>query len=406
MSEGLSSNPSNKEIADLRRLAELDAFFNHSMALLCITDTAGHFVRLNRAWERTLGWSLEELTGRPYIDFVHPDDREATMAFATRLVEEPTGTTFDNRYLCKDGSYRHLRWFRGVRDEEGLYHAFAQHITEQHKAEVRARIYEDVVLNSQIGILVLHLEQPGDPASLRLVLANAAAGNFIGFDVRPEVGRLAVEVFPNNVESGLAAMYMRVAESGGELDLGEVPYNDGRIDGIFSIKVFAMPDLRACLTFENIGEHKRAEEALRQSMIQQEVIRAQAAALAELSTPLIPLSEDVVVMPLIGAVDATRAEQVLDTLLSGVTNRAARIAILDITGVPVVDAHVANTIVRAAQAVRLLGAQVMLTGIRAEVARTLIDLNVDLGGVVTHGSLQAGIAAAFRRRAPAPAHRT
>jgi anti-anti-sigma factor len=128
------------------------------------------------------------------------------------------------------------------------------------------------------------------------------------------------------------------------------------------------------------------------------MIRAQAAAIAELSTPLIPISDDVVVMPLIGAIDGPRAEQVLNTLLSGVANRRARVAILDITGVAVADTQVANTILRAAQAVRLLGAQVMLTGIRPEVARTLLGLDVDLGGIITHGSLQAGIAAAFRRR--------
>ena len=143
---------------------------------------------------------------------------------------------------------------------------------------------------------------------------------------------------------------------------------------------------------ENITERKRAEAMLRQSKDQEEMIRAQQAVLAELSTPLIPINEHVMVMPLIGGVDSRRAQQVLETLLNGVASSHAQIAILDITGVPVVDTQVANALVRAAQAVKLLGAQVVLTGIRPEVAQTLVGLGVDLVSIVTRSSLQSGIA--------------
>jgi rsbT co-antagonist protein RsbR len=399
MSDGVSRNPSHEEIADLRRrAAELEAFFEYSPLLLCLTSREGHYVRVNPAWERTLGWSVAEVTGRHFLELVHPDDQEAASKAAERVLAGEARVTFESRHPCKDGSYRDLRWFSGIVDEEGRIHAFAQDITEQRKTEQRARVYEDTILNSATGVIVLHLERPGDPTSLRLVVANGAAGSAVGFDVAAEAGRLANDIFPKNIESGLAAIYMRLAEAGGSLDLGEVTYTDERVEGTFSVRVFGLPDRRVCLNFENITERKRAEVALRQSLIQDEVIRAQAAALAELSTPLIPISDDVVVMPLIGAMDATRAEQMLGTLLSGVANRGARVAIVDITGVPVVDTHVANTILRAAQAVRMLGAQVMLTGIRPEVARTLIGLDIDLGTIKTHSSLQAGIAAAFRRR--------
>jgi len=140
---------------------------------------------------------------------------------------------------------------------------------------------------------------------------------------------------------------------------------------------------------------KLAEEERRK--LQEEIIRTQAAMLAELSTPLIPISERVVVMPLIGAVDSARAARVLDTLLSGVNASGAKVAILDITGVSTVDATVAEALIAAARAVRLLGADVVLTGIRAEVARALIDLGIDLGNIVTRSTLQAGITFAMRR---------
>ncbi|MDT9046821.1 STAS domain-containing protein, partial [Escherichia coli] len=86
---------------------------------------------------------------------------------------------------------------------------------------------------------------------------------------------------------------------------------------------------------------------------QEQLIQAQQAALRELSTPLIPLDDGVVAMPLIGAIDSVRAQQVIETLLEGVSVHHARVAILDITGVSVVDTQVANGLIRAAQAVKL-----------------------------------------------------
>jgi anti-anti-sigma regulatory factor len=149
----------------------------------------------------------------------------------------------------------------------------------------------------------------------------------------------------------------------------------------------------------DVTEQKRAEEALRQNADQQQIIRLQAAALRDLATPMIPISDQVVAMPLVGAMDTQRAQQVIEVLLRGVEASRARIAILDITGVPLVDTQVANALVAAAQAVRLLGAQVILTGIRPEVAQTLVGLGIDLAGLVTRATLQDGIAYAMRQGA-------
>jgi rsbT co-antagonist protein RsbR len=163
------------------------------------------------------------------------------------------------------------------------------------------------------------------------------------------------------------------------------------------IQAIPLPDNHVCMLAENITERKRAEEAIRQRIEHEETIRAQQAALAELSTPLIPISDRVMVMPLIGSVDSRRAQQVIETLLEGIARSGAVVAILDIAGVPVVDTQVANALLRAAQAVKLLGAQILLTGIRPEVAQTLVGLGADLSGIVTCGSLQTGIAYATRR---------
>lgn len=156
------------------------------------------------------------------------------------------------------------------------------------------------------------------------------------------------------------------------------------------------PDENLLAAMANIGsqvgqymERKRAEEE--RTGLQEQIIGMQQALLAELSTPLIPISDKVVIMPLIGQVDAQRAEQMLDTLLRGIESRQAQIAIVDITGVPTVDNHVANMLIHAAQAVRLIGAQVVLTGIRPDVAQAFVRLGVDLRGIITHSNLKSGI---------------
>ncbi len=146
----------------------------------------------------------------------------------------------------------------------------------------------------------------------------------------------------------------------------------------------------------DITARKAAEEE--HARRQQEIIRAQAHAIAELSTPLIPLTDEVLVMPLIGMMDSVRARQVMDNLLSGLAAARGRVAILDITGVPVVDTATANALIQAAQAARLLGAEVVLTGIRPEVAQTLVTIDARLDSITTRGTLQSGIEFALGRR--------
>jgi len=140
---------------------------------------------------------------------------------------------------------------------------------------------------------------------------------------------------------------------------------------------------------QDITEQLRAEEE--RTAMQEQVIEAQRAALRELSTPIIPIGDGVVALPLIGSVDSARAQQVIEGLLDGVATLGAHTAILDITGVPVVDTQVADALLRAARAVKLLGARVVLTGIRPEVAQTLVGLGLDMSGVVTLATLQSGI---------------
>lgn len=151
----------------------------------------------------------------------------------------------------------------------------------------------------------------------------------------------------------------------------------------------------------DVTERKRAEDALQQAL--QDVRQASARqrqlldTVRQLSTPLVPITDEVLVLPLVGAIDSQRAQQILDVLLEGVTNRRARAVILDITGVPIVDTSVANHLLLATQALRLVGAECILVGITPEVAQTVVGLGVELAGLVTRSDLQGGVEYALSR---------
>ncbi len=144
---------------------------------------------------------------------------------------------------------------------------------------------------------------------------------------------------------------------------------------------------------QNISDIKAIEfDRLR---MQEEIIAAQERALRELSTPLVPISDRAVALPLVGTIDQRRAMQIIETLLEGVAARGADTVIIPITGVSTVDTFIADALVRAARATRLLGAHVVLTGISPEVAQTLVSLGADLSVFETRATLQDGIALAI-----------
>jgi rsbT co-antagonist protein RsbR len=122
-----------------------------------------------------------------------------------------------------------------------------------------------------------------------------------------------------------------------------------------------------------------------------ETIHRHQAALRELSTPVIRVHDRVLLLPLVGAIDSLRAQQIMDTVLLRIVEEKARCIIIDIAGVPVVDTKVADNLVKTTASVRLLGAQTILTGISAQVARTIVQLGVDISTMHTRSRLQEGI---------------
>ncbi|RIW32748.1 STAS domain-containing protein [Bacillus salacetis] len=123
----------------------------------------------------------------------------------------------------------------------------------------------------------------------------------------------------------------------------------------------------------------------------EKTVSLQKIALQELSAPLIPVFEKISVMPLVGTIDTERARLIMENLLTGVVKHRAEVVLIDITGVPVVDTMVAHHIIQASEAVRLVGAQCMLVGIRPEIAQTIVNLGIDLNQFSTNSTLRKGI---------------
>lgn len=127
------------------------------------------------------------------------------------------------------------------------------------------------------------------------------------------------------------------------------------------------------------------------------IIREQQEAIRELSTPVLPVRERLLILPIIGMVDPLRARQLTEQLLRGIRTNRARVVVMDITGVPAMDATVANHLVQTVEASRLLGATVIVTGLSPELAQTLVNIGVDLSKMNTVGDLQGGIEEAERQ---------
>lgn len=164
--------------ADAGDVGDRDAFFDLSLDMLCIADVSGRFVDLNAAWTRALGWSLDELKARPFVEFVHPDDRERTAKESAKLAAGILSIRFENRYRCKDGTYRWLQWNGNYRPERALFYAVARDVTKE-KAAIAAleeRIRELESIRDDLGE-ARRAPVPGrEPLSQRLAALRARLG--------------------------------------------------------------------------------------------------------------------------------------------------------------------------------------------------------------------------------------
>lgn len=203
-----------RNAAAYRQLAEeLDGFFSRSLDMLCVADTNGYFTRLNPAWSESLGWQLDELMSRPFVDFVHPEDRGKTIEEARRLSEGNETVAFENRYRTKDGSYRWLSWSASLAPDGQRLFAAARDITDerqmgaalQHSEARLAALFEAAV----DGILTI--DEYGVILSV-----NGAAQQLFGYGADELIGENVSMLMPEPYRSahdGYLERYRRTGQS-------------------------------------------------------------------------------------------------------------------------------------------------------------------------------------------------
>jgi PAS domain S-box-containing protein len=130
---------------------ELDTFFTMSLDMLCIAGPDGYFKRVNPAWERTLGYGSDELLSRPYLEFIHPEDREETVRRAAGLAQGEDVVSFENRYLCKDGSYRWLFWNATADPGSQRIYAIARDVTRRRRDEDALKAYASELEDARLA---------------------------------------------------------------------------------------------------------------------------------------------------------------------------------------------------------------------------------------------------------------
>ena len=233
-----------------------DALFVHS---------AGVLLHVNPAGQRMLAADAARLVGTTLLEHFHPQDRARATALHAQL---PNPLPYvELRLLRADGTTLQVEVSAlpyVLRGKEGAL-TIARDITRRKQAEDAVRMYEDVVRGMQLGVYIYALERPGDPSSLRMVATNEAAERFTGVPADKILGRLLPEIFPALMQSELPQHFLEVIESGRVRDIGEMPYSDGRVDGIFTVRLFPLPGHCVCVAFENITARKGTEQALRES---------------------------------------------------------------------------------------------------------------------------------------------
>jgi PAS domain S-box-containing protein len=202
-----------------RRQAQLerDRFFNLSRDMLCIAGFDGYFKRINPAWEKILGYTARELTSQPFITFVHPDDRAKTIAETANLVKGGETIDLENRYRCKDGTYRWLLWSARAMPGDEVIYASARDTTERRQIEEKLRLSEErlrLMVESLRDYAIFMLSPEG-----KVMSWNSGAERIHGFTAGEIVGQHFSRFYPaDKVAEKFPDMELKLAAENGRFE--------------------------------------------------------------------------------------------------------------------------------------------------------------------------------------------
>lgn len=238
---------------------ERDQFFSLSLNMMCVASFDGYLKRLNPAWSKTLGFTKEELLAKPYIEFIHPEDRVATIAEVKKIALGGETIGFENRYLCKDGSYKWFLWNIVRFVEQELLYCVAHDITERKQVDEESREMSVALENAVEGIS--RLDTQG-----RYITVNRAYASTFGYQPEEMIGmEWQLTVHPEDRENMMAAYQYMLTNDKAEVEIrgvrkdGSVYYKQSVMISAYNKQQFVG---HYCFT-KDVTERKQTESQLR-----------------------------------------------------------------------------------------------------------------------------------------------
>ncbi|WP_437656219.1 STAS domain-containing protein [Sorangium sp. So ce1182] len=374
--------------------ALLGELFAHSPELLFIASAEGALLHASGGLREALGPAADG--GAPLAELAHPDDRAALSAAWSALLGSDEPVSFGVRLRDGGGSYRRLTCSArrssdrsavlGSLRAEPAVAAVEPAAAEQELETLRlkARILDGIAEHVD-PMTIWALDHDG----IYLYHQGKAVAK-AGLKPGQHVGHSILDIYAGMMDAAALRQWYdgqvrrgRGEAHGADWDNWLIPLRSepgGRVDGVLGVSL-------------DVSDSRLVEKELR---LQLDQIAAQQKVIRDLSTPIIEVWDGVLTLPMVGTVDSVRTAEVMDSLLSKIVETRARFAILDLTGVEVVDTQVASHLIDLITAIRLLGADGIVAGIKPNVAQTMVALGLDLSQLNTQRNLRAALNYAIR----------
>jgi PAS domain S-box-containing protein len=348
--------------------------------------------------ERVNGYRPEELVGEDGFKFLHPDDVPKAVSLLSEIKKKPNATvSVEVRFCHKDGSVHYVEAVGVNRLDDpavGGIVVNSRDVTERRqlteKLEHGEEYYRSLVENNAADVTIIN-------ANGTIQYKSPTAERAYGFEPSQMISKNAFEfVHPDDLT--------RVTHT-----LDDLMHNPGatetiecrqRLKGaiwryieITATNLLNNPAVAGIvLNQRDITEYRETEKRLKESeMRMKDLLENLQTSQEELSTPVVQIWDHILALPLVGVIDTHRAKQVMDVLLTKITELRAQVVVIDVTGVATMDTQVTNHLIQTAQSTRLLGAECVITGIKPEVAQTMVHIGADMTKLITKRDLQEGL---------------
>jgi len=366
-----------------------------------VTDDAVVVTYANRVFLETFECTSNDILGTDLIDLIAPSDRRSAVAIDRELNRAQTELV-DRLVVLRVGAFEHLvrvklqrtgnQWLVLVealdREENTVFNLY----TEQLRWSAAIRRASDAMVILAEDFTIADFNE----RFFSLMEHRSGHGILVGEDALRGTNLFAISALSG--DTGQLIRDQMGDEAGASISIA---------NRWFEIDVTSLRAPRVsvsyALIFRDITDRRDSENErmLRERdrlNHQNEIIEGQRRAIRELSAPLLPIAHDVLVIPFIGSLEHDRVNELIDNIMVGVAERGTKVAIVDLTGVPKLDQAGAQGLIQAAQALRLIGAHTILTGLNAGLAILLVEAQISLGNIEVRANLQDAVAAVMKAR--------